>query len=278
MIHAADSPFYETPKTFNRVCVNVPHDIHLCSVVDSVMSESMLFQSVIAGKIISKNRAFRQNVFFHHASQSICVHGRRGSCYHSAFAFNNSDNRGFLFVTSTWPSPVAFALSTHVCFIHFNAMAAFAAKGEAFGHQRANLFEHAPCGFIRDSGFPLNLLCRDTATGRSHLEHCMEPSTQSRSAFLKDRSGQRVNVVAAIVASVSSAPRDAMVFAIHAAFIAKSYSVRPALLFDELKANVIGRKFAVKVLNRVSQVLWDVLFRLGHDIKSMSNLLLVVKG
>jgi hypothetical protein len=45
MIHAADAPFYETPKSFNRVGVNVAHDVHLSAVIDSVMSEAVIFQS-----------------------------------------------------------------------------------------------------------------------------------------------------------------------------------------------------------------------------------------
>lgn len=69
-----------------------------------------------------------------------------------------------------------------------------------------------------------------------------------------------------------------MVFAIHVAFLAMRYAVRPALLFDELKANIVGRELAVKVFDRVSKVLGNMLFWFRHDLDSMSNFLLVVKG
>ena len=47
MVNPADSPFYKAPEAFNRVCMNVTHDPDLCGVVDSVMSESMIFQSIV---------------------------------------------------------------------------------------------------------------------------------------------------------------------------------------------------------------------------------------
>src|SRR4051812_17343270 len=54
-----------------------------------------------------------------------------------------------------------------------------------FGEQRANLTEHSPRGFVSDASFPLNLLCGDSATSRTHEVHGVEPSLERGSGFLK---------------------------------------------------------------------------------------------
>ena len=51
-----------------------------------------------------------------------------------------------------------------------------------------------------------------------------------RSGFLKDGSGKRVDVIAAVVASVSSAACHAMVLALHLCILAVDAAIRPAFL------------------------------------------------
>jgi hypothetical protein len=121
------------------------------------------------------------------------------------------------------------------------------------------LTEHAPRSFIRYSGFTLNLFCRDAATSGTHQVHSLKPDAERRCAFLKDRSGQRVNVIPAMVTGVSCAARHAVMFAILFALFAIGDAIRPALLFDRLKANIITRKISVKLIPRVAQMLWDCL-------------------
>src|ERR1041385_8554138 len=101
MVNPTNSPFYEAPEAFNCVGMNVTHDPNLCGVIDSVMRESMAFQSVVTGKIISKNCAGRENIFLDHARE--CFSGDIGSglgndATFAASAFHDSDNGRFLFV------------------------------------------------------------------------------------------------------------------------------------------------------------------------------------
>jgi hypothetical protein len=103
----------------------------------------------------------------------------------------------------------------------------------------------------------------------------MKPEAERRAGLFKDRPGQWVNMVPAMVASVSSAARDAIVFPFDYAFRAESNPVRPALLFHVLKASIIGWKIFVELIDCVSQVLWDCLSAVHGGI--MPFVLLVVK-
>ena len=103
----------------------------------------------------------------------------------------------------------------------------------------------------------------------------MKPETERRAGLLKDRPCQRVDVVSAVVASVSSAARDAIVFPFGSAFRAQSNPVRPTLLFHILKTSVVSWKIFVELIDCVSQVLWDCLSAVHGN--SMPFVLLVVK-
>jgi hypothetical protein len=103
----------------------------------------------------------------------------------------------------------------------------------------------------------------------------MKPETERRAGLFKNRSGQRVNMVPAMVASVSSAACNAIVFPFDSAFRAHGHAIRPTLLFHVLKASIIGWKIFVELIDCVSQVLWDCLSAVHGSI--MPFVLLVVK-
>jgi len=139
------------------------------------------------------------------------------------------------------------------------------------------LTEHAPRGFIRDSGFALNLFGGDAATSGTHEIHCLKPDSERCGAFLEDRSGQRVNVIAAMVASVGSTARHAVVFAVNSALLTGCHATRKTLFLDRLKANVVIGKFSVKLVSGVAKIFRDCLSAI-HGKSSMPCVLLVVKG
>ena len=119
---------------------------------------------------------------------------------------------------------------------------------EFFREERANLFEHAPCGFVGDASFALDLLGGNPTTRGAHQVHRVEPCTQRCGGLFHDRSGQRVNVPAASFASVGRAVSDAVMLLLCLAGFAVSDTVRPALLFQVFQASIIVRKLAVEVL------------------------------
>src|SRR5437016_882315 len=89
-----------------------------------------------------------------------------------------------------------------------------------FVKHRANLFEHAPRGFVGDARLPLNLLRGDAATGLRHEVDRVEPNGKRRGRLVEDSASGRVNVMAAMVARVRRTAHNAMMlgdrFALHA--------------------------------------------------------------
>jgi hypothetical protein len=122
----------------------------------------------------------------------------------------------------------------------------------SLGQQRANLAEHPPSGFISDSGFALNLLCRNTATSRSHEIHGVVPEPQRRAAVLEDRPGHRRNLCKAFIATVHGATLDTMMLTVLFARFAVRNTARKTLFSEMLKAGIIGRKLTVEIIYRVS--------------------------
>ena len=137
--------------------------------------------------------------------------------------------------------------------VHFDAATAFAAKAVALRPEFTNLLEHAPRGFVGDSGLKLNLLCRNAATSASHQVHRMKPDSQCRAGLLEDRPGRRVDVIPARLTSVSRAALHAVVFARFLALVAHGYAAREALLFDLLKAGIVGWEIFFKLLESVAK-------------------------
>src|SRR6266581_3695824 len=122
--------------------------------------------------------------------------------------------------------------------------------------------DHAPRGLIGDASFPLNLLRGDTATSGTHEVHGVEPSLEKSSGFLEHGPRQRIDVIPAVVAGIGGTARHTIMLPLDAALPALGYAIRPALLFNVLKAGIVVRKLGVKVRDGVAQLSGDALLRL----------------
>src|SRR5437773_3547132 len=136
--------------------------------------------TIINRVLIGENCALWQYVFMYDPKDALCCHVWRSQSLHSADAFlartfHDSDYRGFLFVAAHWTARVTFTSSSVIHFIHLHRSPL--QLHVSFGQQRANLAEHSPCGFVGNSGFALNLLCRNSATSGSHQVHRSEEHT-----------------------------------------------------------------------------------------------------
>jgi hypothetical protein len=80
-----------------------------------------------------------------------------------------------------------------------------------------------------------------------------------------------------MIASVGSPARDTVVLAVNSALLARCYATGKPLFLDRLKANVIIRKFSVKLVSGVAEILRNCLSAI-HGKDSMPYVLLVVKG
>ncbi len=276
MINAADTPFHQGPKSLNRVGVDVAHDIHLRGMIDSVMRITMMLQFVVSRKIIGKDRALWQHVFFDHADQGLFVDVQSSLGNDAAlasFPLYDSDNWGFLFIASSGPSSVAFPPSAEIGFVHFYAVAL---QLQILREQSPDLPKHPPRRLVRDACFPLDLFRGDSAPCRSHQIHGIEPQPKRSAGLLEDRPGHWRDHASAIVASVGRATRNAVMLPLLTALLAMRHAAREPLFFQELKASVIVWELVIKVIDRVPQMLRDCLS--GVHENSMSNLLLDVKG
>ena len=88
----------------------------------------------------------------------------------------------------------------------------------------------------------------------------MEPDAQRCAGLLEDRSGQRVDVISARLASEGRAPFDAVVFLrLLVAFVAVGDAAGEALLFDRFETSVIIWELPVKLLKGIAKMGWNCL-------------------
>jgi hypothetical protein len=290
MINSANSTFHQRPESFNGVGVNIAANVHASTVLDSAMAilcvvpilvENVL-NPIIGAEFIGIDGALGHNVFADHAEKSRTLHiinhaGNNSSL--AAFPFNDSRDWCFLPITNHRPTSAVFTNSAEVGFVHLHRWSL--QLQVAIGEQGANLMEHAPCSFVGNSSLALNLLSGYTATSGTHEIHGIEPSLERSSALLKDGASERIDVIPAMVASISSATSNAIVFAVYSTLGTEGNTVRPTLFFDVLQAGIIGRKFKVEILESVPEFGWNALRLLdsfSHDENMIAECLLVVKG
>jgi hypothetical protein len=191
-----------------------------------------------------------------------------GLRYDLTLAFHNSSNASFIRhsppASFTDPTP-----SADVGFIHLHRRTL--QLQIPVGHQRTNLLEHAPRGFVGHRSFALDLFCGDSATGGTHLVHRMKPLLQRSARFLEDGPSQRVEMPATPITRKRRAPANAMVFCFLFAFLATRDSARPALLEDVHEACIIRGELTHEALEAVAKLRRDRLlncdvFSSGHDL------------
>ena len=95
--------------------------------------------------------------------------------------------------------------------------------------------------------------------------------------MLEDRSRHRGNLSSAVVTRIHRTPIDAVVFAVLLALLAVDDPAGETLLFQVLKASGVIRELAVKVVDRVPEMLRNCL-SLIHGKDSVSQILRDVKG
>src|SRR5262249_33218817 len=204
-----------------------------------------LRDSVVNRKIISKDNALWQNTFLDNRENGLCLNVWSDLRDYTAATFCNTEHRSLAISNrraSTHSTFPATLFSFYVGLIHLYRRSL---QLYVLRKQTANLSEHTPCSLIGNASFALNLLGRDSTTGRAHEVHCIKPETERSSGLLKDGSRKRVNVIAAMVAGIGSATRDAVMLSFLLAFRAIGYSRGITLLFDVFKAGIIIGKFRV---------------------------------
>src|SRR6266568_140455 len=259
VIHAADSPFQGAPKALDCVGVNISSDVDLRGVADALVRVALIFQAVIADMLIGEHDALRQDVFLCEAAKSLLL-DIRGNAGHNAAnapivaALDHADDGSLVLAPEVSPASPAVESFIH---LHRRTLQ----LQTVLGQETPNLAEHAPRCFVGDASLPLNLLCGNSATSRTHEIHCVEPSFERSGALLENSSRERVDVVSARLAGIGGAASHAVMLLLDTALLTLSDAIRPALLFDVLKAGIIIRELGIKIRHCVAQVSRDTLLR-----------------
>ncbi len=87
-----------------------------------------------------------------------------------------------------------------------------------------------------------------------HQVHSVKPDSQRCARLLEDRPGQRIDVIPARLASVGRAALHAVVLARFLALVADLHAAGEALVFDLLKAGIVGRKVFVELPEGVAKL------------------------
>src|SRR6266850_1115979 len=264
VVHAADSTLHKTPESLNRLGVNVTRDVNSRAVIDAPMGVSRRFQSVVGNKLIGVNGARRKNVFLRQTMQSHFLRVRRYTRHYAAnapvlAALHHSHDRN-LVTPVGWASTLADSLPlsavVHLIHLHRRTLQ----LQTVLGQETPNLAEHAPRSFVGDASFPLNLLCGDAATSRTHEVHRVEPSLERSGGLLENSASQRIDVIPARLAGIGGAASNAVVLPLDAALRAFGHAVRPTLFLDAFKAGIVARKLGIELAYRIAQFLRDGLF------------------
>src|ERR1019366_6796404 len=258
VVYTPDSGFKEHPKSLNGVCVAVSRNVDALAVIDSLMRVAASVKPLIGAIVICKDNGFRQDVLFNKPSERVRLRVRSNESANFAFALNHSHHSNLCGILGRRATALSAAhvLRPEIAFVHFDSAVESANRPRTFGIQHgANLFEHAPRGFVGDSGFAFDLLGRDSTASRSHEVHGIEPRCQRSWRLVKDRIRCRVNVITAMLAAVRRAALDAVVLRNLLAVLAIN-AIGIEVVLEPFQTGGIIRELAAKGFNRVTLHLW----------------------
>ena len=124
VVYAVDSAFQETPKTINRVGVNIADDVHFRGVPDSLVPIAEVADLIVAAKLVSINRRPASNRVTQEGKQGFGPHIHHLARDDSTSALHDSRYRSFAFRSA---SALPTSVPADVSFVHFDVSAKFSA-------------------------------------------------------------------------------------------------------------------------------------------------------
>lgn len=224
----------------------ITYDVNLLRVMNPAMIVTKLIETPIRCMFIRVHDGTRQHSFLHEWFECACKDVRDHSSDDIALPLYRASNNGFMFAGRTAFLPSA-SIPANVSFVNFNLSAQWFAF---FRKHLANLFEHAPRGFVANARFAFKLFRRDTATSRGHQIDRVKPRFQRRARLVIDRVRGRVNMMAAKLTRIRFTRGYLVMLRDLAARIAKD-AVRVKVVFQPFETGIIGRKLALEILERV---------------------------
>ena len=243
MIDTVYTTLDKTPKALNGIDMAVTSGIFTLAMKYPSMDVSKLLNEVIAGELIGVDGILSRawNVIPDDRQDSSRFNVlSNGSLYLTFITVSQSDYRSLALCTTSRCTGV---FAADIGFIDFDM------SGERivlFIHQGSYLFEHSPCCLIGHSEFTFKLFSGDTATGRSHQEHSIEPQPERSSGFMKDCIGCRRNSMSAILADIifRSSP---VIMSRYFLAVRAFNALWIASLEKKLKTTIISRELLIEI-------------------------------
>src|SRR6266436_5487125 len=279
MVDAANSIFDKRPKPFDSICMSIATNPNLSGMMNAPMLVSRYAKVIVGGPLVSEDHRAWQNSFLDKRNERSGFSIGDDFGDHRALSSKHTrdcylaDRPATLNLLFAFPLVHVLGLAAKKTFIGFNATRK---RIVILFQHLANLLEHAPRGFVGDSGFTLKLFRRDAATSRRHQIDRVEPRFQRRAGLVIDRVGGRVNVVAAILARIGAARSNLVMLCDLAARFAKD-AVRVEVVSQPIKASIIIRELFLEILERVSRHFRAFDFRFCHA-QILTDYVPTVKG
>lgn len=253
-VSAADAALKVFPEIFHAVDVRFANNIFADAVINSLVIVPFLPKTFVRVQLVSVNRRTGFDILLNDWFQRLAFAVRDNLRHHLPLALHHAkDNR----LVGRSATAHAGAMTANVGFINFNV-----AKQRKFTvhllHMFSDFVSHAKRAFVGHAKFPLQLHRGNAMAGSGEKVNCIEPQLHRRPAILKQRSGCRVDMMAAPLASVGANlahPRPVRL----ALTLRASISLSKAAVENVLDASLVIGEHFVKFLNRQTGFLVSVL-------------------
>ncbi len=220
----------------------------LSGMMDPPVSITVPRKDVIDRGFIGEDHAFGKNSFLNHRDHPAMGKALDFPGMDVAFSLDHSGNNRLSSRAASLANLLVLVpvlgLSAHIGFVGFKFPVGWFAI--AIVQHGSDLLEHPPCGFVGDSGFPLNLLGRDSAARRRHEVDRVEPKPERSRGLVVDRVRRWVDMVPAEIATVGRPAGDPMVLRHPVADFAAN-AIRVQVGLEPFQASGIGGEHRIEV-------------------------------
>ena len=244
MIDTRDTTLRQRPEALDAVGVDIPVDIDLSTMLNSLVPVSRHCDSGIAMELISIDDGSSSHIPLDegHDGRTLDI-GDNGSG-DNPLPLHYANDGSFAFRS---PSSLAPSNSAEIGLVNLDLTVK---RDSVFTEQSPDLLEHSPSCLVGDSCYPLEFFGGMPRAGRGHPEHSVKPSRERSGRLMEDGVGSRINLMPAIVALVARTALNPVVLPYLVANRAVN-SVWPAVVPQPLKDSIIVREFRLKLLQRV---------------------------
>lgn len=199
VIDARDTALNEAPKTFNRVRMNIAHNIDSGRVQDAVVNISDAAKGFVRQEFVGVNCRSLLYGFFHNWKYGSALDVGYDNGPDVSFALRHSDNRSLAFRSAT-SGALTFSPKVRLVNLYLSSH-----RIGALIESASDKSEHTPSSFISDAKFSLKLFGGNTTASLSNKIDRIEPKRERCSGFVEDRSRRRMDMVPAFLTAIGFA-------------------------------------------------------------------------